>query len=52
MPHTYQLDWGETPMKIIKRNGSEVDFNASKIIKAMEKANITVTDEQRLTLSR
>lgn len=36
-------------MKIIKRNGSEVDFNASKIIKAMEKANITVTDEQRLT---
>ena len=36
-------------MKIIKRNGSEVVFDISKIIAAIEKANVTVAEEHRLT---
>ena len=35
-------------MKIIKRNGSEVVFDISKIIAAIEKANVTVPEEERL----
>ena len=35
-------------MKIIKRNGSETVFDISKIIAAIEKANITVKEEERL----
>ncbi len=35
-------------MKIIKRNGSEAVFDISKIIAAIEKANVTVQEEERL----
>ena len=36
-------------MKIIKRNGSEADFDISKIIAAVTKANNVVASNQRLT---
>ena len=36
-------------MKIIKRNGSETVFDISKIIAAIEKANVTVAEEERLS---
>lgn len=36
-------------MKVIKRNGSEVDFDIGKIEIAITKANNTVTEEYRLT---
>ena len=36
-------------MKIVKRNGSEVTFDVNKIVSAIERANITVPLEQRLT---
>ena len=36
-------------MKIIKRNGSEVVFDISKIIAAVSKANNVVPANQRLT---
>ena len=36
-------------MKIIKRNGSEVAFDISKIIVAVTKANNSVKEEQRMT---
>ena len=36
-------------MKIIKRNGSEVVFDISKIIAAIEKANNTVDEAERLS---
>ena len=36
-------------MKVIKRNGSEVEFNIDKIIKAIEKANESVADEYQMT---
>ena len=36
-------------MKIVKRNGSEVTFDVTKIVSAIERANITVPPEQRLT---
>ena len=35
-------------MKIIKRNGSETVFDISKIIAAIEKANATVPEDERL----
>ena len=35
-------------MKIIKRNGSEMVFDISKIIAAIEKANVTVPEDERL----
>lgn len=36
-------------MKIIKRSGTEADFDISKIKLAIEKANITVVEGERLT---
>lgn len=36
-------------MRIIKRNGSEMTFDVTKIIRAIEKANITVDAKLRLT---
>ena len=36
-------------MKIIKRNGMEVDFNSEKIISAVGKANLEVPENERLT---
>lgn len=36
-------------MKIIKRSGQEVDFNISKIIIAVEKANAVVEEKDRLS---
>ena len=36
-------------MKIIKRNGVEVDFDINKIIVAISKANNTVEEKSRLT---
>ena len=36
-------------MKIVKRNGSEVTFDVNKIVAAIERANVTVPPEQRLT---
>ena len=38
-----------TIMKIIKRNGSEAEFDKNKIIRAISKANITVDESIRLT---
>ena len=35
-------------MKIIKRNGSEVNFDIQKIVTAIQKANETVPSELRL----
>ncbi len=39
-------------MKIIKRNGSEVDFDISKIIAAVYKANAVVEKDKQLTKSQ
>ena len=36
-------------MKIIKRNGTEVAFDISKIVMAISKANIEVDEKVRLT---
>ena len=36
-------------MNIIKRNGMEVPFELSKITKAIEKANVTVPEAERLS---
>lgn len=36
-------------MKIIKRNGSEENFNIDKISKAISKANLVVTEKDRLS---
>ena len=36
-------------MKIIKRNGSETVFDINKIINAIEKANLSVDEAERLT---
>ena len=36
-------------MKIIKRNGSEVEFNVDKIITAITKANEVVEEYARMT---
>ena len=36
-------------MKIVKRNGSEVTFDVEKIVAAIERANVTVPAEQRLS---
>ena len=36
-------------MKVIKRDGTTVDFDRSKIIKAIEKANDAVDESQRVT---
>ncbi|MBQ9781729.1 MAG: anaerobic ribonucleoside-triphosphate reductase, partial [Clostridia bacterium] len=36
-------------MKIIKRSGVEADFNLEKIINAVNKANLSVEEEDRLT---
>ena len=36
-------------MKIVKRNGSEVIFDVEKIVAAIERANVTVPAEQRLS---
>ena len=36
-------------MKVIKRDGSTVDFDRSKIIKAISKANEAVDAEDRVT---
>ena len=38
-------------MKIIKRNGSEVDFDLNKIIVAVTKAN-SASDKKELTASQ
>ena len=35
-------------MKIIKRNGTEVDFNKQKIINAISKANLSVEEMSRM----
>ena len=36
-------------MKVIKRNGSEVDFDITKIIAAITKANESVDESIRMT---
>ena len=35
-------------MKVIKRDGSSVDYDRSKIVIAIEKANAEVSEEDRL----
>ena len=40
---------GESLMKIIKRNGTEVTFDLSKIRTAIEKANESVLDSAQMT---
>lgn len=47
-PRKYYRIWGEE-MKIIKRNGSEVEFDIEKIRAAVKKANAVVEEEKRLT---
>ena len=39
-------------MKIIKRSGSEVAFDISKIVAAVEKANKEVVETERLTIDQ
>ena len=39
-------------MKVIKRNGSEVDFNITKIMTAIEKANETVDEAAKNAAAR
>ena len=36
-------------MKIIKRNGSEAEFDSGKILNAIQKANINVEEKFRMT---
>ena len=36
-------------MKVIKRNGSEVEFDRGKIVAAISKANTSVEPDQRMT---
>ncbi|MBQ9068151.1 MAG: anaerobic ribonucleoside-triphosphate reductase, partial [Eggerthellaceae bacterium] len=36
-------------MKVIKRNGSEVEFDVTKIVNAIAKANAEVVEENRLS---
>ena len=38
-------------MKIIKRDGSEVEFNEKKIVKAIKQANKSVAEAERLVES-
>ncbi len=39
-------------MRVIKRSGSEVEFDITKIIAAVNKANATVSDDKKLTKER
>lgn len=39
-------------MRVIKRSGSEVEFDITKIIVAVNKANATVSDDKKLTKER
>ena len=43
-----QIKDGISPMKIIKRSGSEAVFDISKIISAIGRANVVVQDSLRL----
>ena len=36
-------------MKVIKRDGTSVDYDRSKIVIAIEKANAEVAEEERLS---
>ncbi len=44
-----QFNTGESDMKIIKRNGTEVSFDVEKIVNAIHKANNEVSEDNRLT---
>lgn len=39
-------------MKVVKRDGSVVDYDRSKIITAIHKANAEVSEEEQLSLDR
>ena len=39
-------------MKVVKRDGSVVDYDRSKIITAIQKANAEVSEEEQLSLDR
>ena len=39
----------ESPMKVMKRNGTEVIFDITKIIAAITKANNTIEEDARMT---
>lgn len=39
-------------MKIIKRSGKEVEFDQNKITNAINKANLTVEEKERLSQSQ
>ena len=49
LPQVIYLRKGEKTMKLIKRNGSEVDFDKEKIRIAIEKANAAVDEQYRIT---
>ena len=38
-------------MKVVKRDGSVVDYDRSKIITAIQKANAEVSEEEQLSLT-
>ena len=38
------------PMKVVKRDGSIVEYDRSKIITAIQKANAEVSEEEQLEL--
>ena len=40
---------GVTAMKVIKRDGTTVDFNRDKIFRAIQKANLAVDPEERIS---
>ena len=45
-------NWGVRIMKIIKRSGKEVEFDQNKITNAINKANLTVEEKERLSQSQ
>ena len=45
-------NWGARIMKIIKRSGKEVEFDQNKITNAINKANLTVEEKERLSQSQ
>ena len=48
-PVDFEKEFGDKGMKIIKRSGAEVDFDISKIIAAVQKANESVPVAERMT---
>ncbi len=46
---SHERFYGKWKMKVIKRDGTTVDFDRSKIVKAIEKANVAVDEKERVS---